>query len=50
MEKCLLIRFPNRESITGKQINEYLLGKQKMADEAIHLLFSANRWECKYFK
>ena len=37
--------FPNRESIFGKIINEYLQNKQNnINDECIHLLFTADRW------
>lgn len=36
----------DRESATGKMINEYLRNKEvKHSDESIHLIFSANRWE-----
>ena len=43
------MRFPNRESVTGKLIDNYLRGAdENMSDEVIHLLFSANRWEDKY--
>jgi dTMP kinase len=37
--------YPNRASATGKLINEYLTQKAEMDDHAVHLLFSANRWE-----
>ncbi|XP_073945052.1 uncharacterized protein [Choristoneura fumiferana] len=37
--------FPNRHTEIGKVINNYLLSKKELPDEAIHLLFSANRWE-----
>ncbi|XP_045772026.1 thymidylate kinase [Maniola jurtina] len=37
--------FPNRTSEIGKVINSYLTSKKELPDEAIHLLFSANRWE-----
>lgn len=37
--------FPDRTSPLGTVINEYLLGKQELQDRAIHLMFSANRWE-----
>lgn len=41
-------RFPNRESLTGKIINDYLTNKIKVLDDrCIHLLFSANRHEEK---
>lgn len=42
---CVHIRFPDRETITGKIINEYLSNKSNLEDHVIHLLFSANRWE-----
>ena len=42
------MRFPNRISNTGKLINEYLTNSQtKTSERAIHLLFSANRWESR---
>lgn len=37
--------FPDRTTVTGKLITEYLLNKTELSDKAIHLLFSANRWE-----
>lgn len=37
--------FPARETEIGKVINNYLSSKNELSDEAIHLLFSANRWE-----
>ena len=39
------IRFPNRTSNIGQLINSYLSSATNMSDQAIHLLFSANRWE-----
>lgn len=42
------MNFPNRQSeFTGKIINDYLRNKNDLSDEAIHLLFTANRWEVK---
>lgn len=42
------ISFPDRTTVTGKLIAEYLTNKTELNDRAIHLLFSANRWElCK---
>ena len=36
----------DRDSKSGKMLNEYLLNREyKLSDEAVHLLFSANRWE-----
>ncbi|CAH1999451.1 unnamed protein product [Acanthoscelides obtectus] len=41
-----LINFPDRTTLTGHLINDYLKNKNcKLNDETIHLLFSANRWE-----
>ncbi|KAF8071262.1 hypothetical protein HT031_001345 [Scenedesmus sp. PABB004] len=38
--------FPDRvNTVTGHAINDYLAGKREQDDAAIHLLFSANRWE-----
>ena len=37
--------FPNRGSEIGKIIDKYLRREIELSDEAIHLLFSANRWE-----
>jgi dTMP kinase len=43
--KAQLLKFPARETATGQLINEYLQCKSELDDHAIHLLFSANRWE-----
>lgn len=46
--KVELIRFPDRTTRTGKVIDRYLKGakgEDDLDDRAIHLLFSANRWE-----
>ena len=41
-----LMRFPDRKSgQIGTMIDSYLNQNVSMSDEAIHLLFSANRWE-----
>lgn len=39
------MNFPDRTTECGKLINAYLTKKQDFADEAIHLLFTVNRWE-----
>ncbi|KAF9737058.1 hypothetical protein PMIN06_011895 [Paraphaeosphaeria minitans] len=39
------MRFPDRTTPTGQMINAYLSGQSEQEDHAIHLLFSANRWE-----
>jgi dTMP kinase len=43
--KAVVISFPNRKSAIGSMINDFLLNKADIGNEAIHLLFSANRWE-----
>lgn len=41
-----LITFPDRTTHTGKLISEYLSDSNcKLNDFAVHLLFTANRWE-----
>ncbi|KAJ3316886.1 hypothetical protein HDU93_004243 [Gonapodya sp. JEL0774] len=40
-----LIRFPDRTTVVGQTINSYLQQSSELDDRAIHLLFSANRWE-----
>jgi len=39
------MRFPDRNTEIGKMINAYLTNATDTDDKAIHLLFSANRWE-----
>merc|ERR1719383_262168 len=38
-------RFPERTSEIGQMINAYLQNNKNLSDQAVHLLFSANRWE-----
>ena len=40
-----LWRFPERSTAIGKVINGYIEKKTELHDKAVHLLFSANRWE-----
>ncbi|KAM3503505.1 hypothetical protein MY11210_008689 [Beauveria gryllotalpidicola] len=40
-----LMRFPDRTTPVGQMIDSYLKSAVRMDDHAIHLLFSANRWE-----
>lgn len=40
-----MMRFPDRSTGIGSVINSYLTCSQELDDRAIHLLFSANRWE-----
>jgi dTMP kinase len=42
-----LIRFPDRDTTIGQQIDSYLRSATNLNDNSIHLLFSANRWERK---
>lgn len=35
----------DRTTDIGKMIDQYLKCKKSLSDEAIHLLFSSNRWE-----
>lgn len=44
--KAELWKFPDRTTKIGKMINEYLTTNSGgLSDQAVHLLFSANRWE-----
>lgn len=40
-----LLKFPDRTTGIGKTIDSYLRSESELDDRAIHLLFSANRWE-----
>ena len=42
---AVALRFPDRTTLIGNLINGYLQQARDMDDRAIHLLFSANRWE-----
>lgn len=39
------MHFPDRDTEIGKMINSYLQSSSHLEDHAVHLLFSANRWE-----
>lgn len=39
--------FPDRTTQIGRMINQFLWNKVDLAPEVVHLLFAANRWECK---
>lgn len=41
----VFMNFPDRKTEVGKMINAYLKQQVETDDRAIHLLFSANRWE-----
>ncbi|KAF9564922.1 thymidylate kinase [Agrocybe pediades] len=40
-----LIKFPDRTTAIGQMIDSYLRSASELDDRAVHLLFSANRWE-----
>lgn len=40
-----VISFPDRATEIGSVINDYLRGEIQLHDNAVHLLFAANRWE-----
>lgn len=44
---ALAMNFPDRTTMVGGLINQYLQSKQDLDDRSIHLLFSSNRWECE---
>lgn len=44
---ALAMNFPDRTTMVGQLINQYLQSKQDLDDRSIHLLFSANRWEAE---
>ena len=43
--KAQMWRFPDRTTAIGQVINDYLEQKCELEDHAVHLLFTANRWE-----
>jgi len=43
--EAVLLKFPDRATAIGKMIDAYLRSESELDDHAIHLLFSANRWE-----
>ena len=43
--KAELWKFPDRQTSTGKLIDSYLNNREELDDAAVHLLYSANRWE-----
>ena len=48
-EPCFRCNYPNRQSQSGQLLDQYLQNKtgDGMGNEAVHLLFSMNRWEMK---
>ena len=45
-----LWRFPDRTTEIGKMINAYLASAVELDNAAVHLLFSANRYEKRYVR
>ena len=43
-------RFPDRTSAVGRVLDAYLQSGTELDDAAVHLLFSANRWEKRYVR
>lgn len=43
--KAEALRFPDRNTSIGQMISAYLANEKELDDRAVHLLFSANRWE-----
>lgn len=43
--RAQLMKFPDRTTAIGKQINAYLNKEVELEDHSVHLLFAANRWE-----
>lgn len=43
--RAVFMNFPDRATAIGQQINAYLQQTEELDDRAVHLLFSANRWE-----
>ena len=44
-ERVQLLKFPDRDTEIGGVISRFLQQQVQLDDRAIHLLFSANRWE-----
>jgi dTMP kinase len=45
--KAVIISFPMYGSPAGRQVSRYLTGKRRYPVEALHMLYSLNRWENK---
>nr|CAH8843071.1 unnamed protein product [Trichobilharzia regenti] len=44
-KETLSVKFPDRDTPLGKQLDAYLSGAGEINNHALHLLFTANRWE-----
>ncbi|KAK9479149.1 thymidylate kinase-domain-containing protein [Lipomyces japonicus] len=47
LDRVRVQKFPDRTTSIGSTINSYLTSQSDLSDPAIHLLFSANRWELR---
>ncbi len=45
--KVVVMSFPIYSTPAGRQVSRYLTGKRKYPSEALHMLYSLNRWENK---
>lgn len=43
--RCIAMHFPARDTPTGKILDQYLQSGVEIDAHAVHLMFSANRWE-----
>ncbi|CAI2727494.1 unnamed protein product [Schistosoma spindalis] len=44
-KETLSVKFPDRDTPLGRQLDSYLSGNGDINKHALHLLFTANRWE-----
>ena len=44
-DKAKMMRFPDRTTVIGGLIDQYLRCEKNLDDHVVHLLFSSNRWE-----
>jgi dTMP kinase len=47
LPNSLFMSFPNRTTQIASMIDAYLKSSLNLDDYSVHLLFSANRWECR---
>ena len=44
-DKAKMMQFPDRTTVIGSLIDQYLRREKNLDDHVVHLLFSSNRWE-----
>ena len=44
-DKAKMMQFPDRTTVIGGLIDQYLRREKNLDDHVVHLLFSSNRWE-----